>query len=93
MGIHGDKTGKSAGSRRYIHVSDVADAVSFILSLPKEYKHKGEYGGAKIPKFNIVGQEEIDNLSLAKKVANSMGKELKFHMIDFHSSRPGHDLR
>jgi len=91
--IHGDKTGKAAGSRRYIHVQDVADAVSFILAIPKEYKHKGEYGGAKIPKFNIVGQEEIDNLSLAKMVAKSMDKNLKYNMIDFHSSRPGHDLR
>jgi len=91
--IHGDKTGQVAGSRRYIHVKDVADAVMFILSLPKEYKHTGEFGGAKIPKFNLVGQEEIDNLSLAKMVAKSMGKSLKFHMVDFHSSRPGHDLR
>jgi dTDP-glucose 4,6-dehydratase len=22
-----------------------------------------------------------------------MGKELKYEMVDFHSSRPGHDLR
>jgi dTDP-glucose 4,6-dehydratase len=91
--IHGDPTGKTAGSRRYIHVKDVADAVRFILHLPKEYKHKGEYGGGKCPKFNLVGQEEIDNLSLAKIIAESMGKELKHQMVDFHSTRPGHDLR
>jgi dTDP-glucose 4,6-dehydratase len=40
-----------------------------------------------------VGPEEIDNLSLAKMIAQAQGKELQYDMIDFHSSRPGHDLR
>ena len=29
----------------------------------------------------------------AKTIAASQGKELKYEMVDFHSSRPGHDLR
>jgi dTDP-glucose 4,6-dehydratase len=52
-----------------------------------------DFGGAKCPKFNIVGSEEINNLELAKLIADSQGKELKYEMVDFHSSRPGHDLR
>ena len=52
-----------------------------------------DFGNAKCPKFNIVGTEEINNLELAKIIANSQGKELKYKMVDFHSSRPGHDLR
>jgi dTDP-D-glucose 4,6-dehydratase len=32
-------------------------------------------------------------LELAKKIAESQNKELKYEMVDFHSSRPGHDLR
>ena len=52
-----------------------------------------DYGGAKCPKFNIVGKEEIDNLQLAKYIAACQDKELKYEMIDFHTSRPGHDLR
>ena len=47
----------------------------------------------KCKKFNIVGKEEIDNLSLAKMIAFSQGKQLQYEMIDFHTSRPGHDLR
>jgi len=91
--IHSDPTGTNAGSRRYIHVKDIADGIRFILSLPKEYKHKGEFGGAKCPKFHLVGQEEIDNLSLAKIIAKSMGKKLKYKMVDFNKSRSGHDMR
>ena len=44
-------------------------------------------------KYNIVGEKEVDNLQLAQIIADIMGKELKYEMVDFHSSRPGHDLR
>jgi len=44
-------------------------------------------------KYNIVGKEETDNLELAKVIANIMDKPLRYKMVDFHSSRPGHDLR
>lgn len=44
-------------------------------------------------KFNIVGEKELDNLAMAQFIADVLGKELKYEMVDFHSSRPGHDLR
>ena len=44
-------------------------------------------------KFNIVGAEELNNLELAQIIASCQNKELKYEMVDFHSSRPGHDLR
>lgn len=89
--IHADKTRTKAGSRFYIHAKDVADAVHFLVT--NKPKTPTDFGNASIPKFNIVGAEEIDNLSLAKMVANAQEKELKYEMVDFHSSRPGHDLR
>ena len=49
--------------------------------------------GAKCQKFNIVGKDEIDNLELAQFIAKVQNKDLKYKMVDFHSSRPGHDLR
>ena len=49
--------------------------------------------GAKCQKFNIVGKDEIDNLELAQFIAKTQNKDLKYEMVDFHSSRPGHDLR
>jgi dTDP-glucose 4,6-dehydratase len=35
----------------------------------------------------------MDNLELAEFIANVQGKELNYEMVDFHSARPGHDLR
>ena len=40
-----------------------------------------------------MGPDEVDNLELAKLIAEAQNKELKYEMVDFHSSRPGHDLR
>lgn len=94
--IHSDPSKTTPGSRFYIHAADVADAMYFLLHLNAEQEakvHEPDYGGAKCPKFNVVGKEEINNLELAKYIANAEGKELKYEMVDFHSSRPGHDLR
>ena len=89
--IHSDKSKTIPGSRHYIHAEDVAEAIYFLLT--NKINSEIDFGGAKCPKFNIVGSEEIDNLQLAKTIAASQGKELKYEMVDFHSSRPGHDLR
>jgi dTDP-glucose 4,6-dehydratase len=55
--------------------------------------YEPDWGGAKCPKFNVVGKEEINNLDLAQYIAKAEGKKLKYKLVDFHSSRPGHDLR
>ncbi|MED5354210.1 MAG: GDP-mannose 4,6-dehydratase [Bacteroidota bacterium] len=89
--IHSDKTKKVPGSRHYIHAEDVAEAIYFLLT--NKLEGKIDFGGAKCPKFNIVGSEELNNLKLAQIIANCQNKELKYEMVDFHSSRPGHDLR
>jgi dTDP-glucose 4,6-dehydratase len=94
--IHSDSTKTIPGSRFYIHGSDVADAIHFLLNLNEEQlklAYEPDFGGAKCHKFNVVGKEEINNLQMAKYIADCQGKELKYEMIDFHTSRPGHDLR
>lgn len=92
--IHSDPSKTVAGSRHYIHTQDVADAIMFLLDLSdKNIQFETDFGGAKCPKFNIVGKEEIDNLELAKLIAEAVGNELNYEMVDFHSARPGHDLR
>ena len=91
--IHSDATRTIPGSRHYIHASDVAEALLFILTQVDYSKLEPDYGGAKCPKFNIVGSEEINNLQLAQMIADIQGKPLNYNMVDFHSSRPGHDLR
>jgi len=89
--IHSDHTKTKAGSRFYIHAKDVASAIHFLVT--KRPKVDPDFGNANCPKFNIVGKQEIDNLQLASLVAESQKKTLIYEMVDFHSSRPGHDLR
>ncbi len=89
--VHSDRTKTIAGSRHYIHADDVSSAVLFLLNYQGTFAPT--WGNAKCPKFNIVGSEELNNLELAQIIADAQGKELNYEMVDFHSSRPGHDLR
>ena len=70
--IHADATKTQAGSRFYVHARDVADALLFLLQNNPQLEP--DYGNAKCRKFNIVGKEEVDNLSLAKMIASAQGK-------------------
>jgi dTDP-glucose 4,6-dehydratase len=80
--IHADRTKTKAGTRFYIHARNVEAAIRFLLdkAVPGE-------------KYNIVGEREIDNLSLAQMISRVMNMPLQYELVDFHSSRPGHDLR
>ena len=94
VNIHSNAEKTKAGSRHYIHAEDVSNGVLFLLE--KKYddlKTNVDFGGAKCPKFNIVGPVELDNLQLAEEIAKAQGKNLNFKFVDFHSARPGHDLR
>ena len=90
--VHANTEKTVAGSRHYIHAEDVADALLFLYDYDVS-NMKPDSTGAKCQKFNIVGKDEIDNLQLAQFIAKTQNKELKYEMIDFHSQRPGHDLR
>jgi len=90
--VHADRNKKIAGSRHYIHAEDVANALLFLFKYDIS-NLKPDITGAKCQKFNIVGKDEIDNLELAEFIATSQDKTLKYEMVDFHSQRPGHDLR
>tara|TARA_Y100000389_G_scaffold202616_1_gene248421 strand:+ start:817 stop:1842 length:1026 start_codon:yes stop_codon:yes gene_type:complete len=90
--VHADSQKAVAGSRHYIHAEDVAEALLFLYNYDID-SLKPDKTGAKCQKFNIVGKDEIDNLELAKFIAKKQNEELKYEMVDFHSQRPGHDLR
>lgn len=91
--VHSNAEKTKAGSRHYIHARDVADALKFLLNYKYIDTLPKDFGGAKCQKFNIVGSEELDNYELAKFIADVQNKPLNYQMVDFHSSRPGHDLR
>jgi dTDP-glucose 4,6-dehydratase len=80
--IHSYPDKIKSGTRFYIHSQNIASAVYFLIN-------NGKIG----EKYNITGEKEVSNLELAQLIAKIMGKELKYEMIDFHCSRPGHDLR
>lgn len=92
--VHSDPTRTSAGSRHYIHARNIADAMKFIVE-----NVKPGIGMKLREKLNFVGEKEVDNLELAKLIHKLMSEvinpipELKVELVDFHSSRPGHDLR
>jgi len=86
VSIHSDPTKTIPGQRYYIHARNVANAILFLVT-----QIESKTGVAE--KFNIVGEKEVNNLELASLIAKFVGLPLKYEMMDFHSSRPGHDLR
>lgn len=87
--VHG--TPGKIGTRYYIHSRNAADALLFILRKTTPYLHQpGEVD--EPDRYNIVGDKQVDNLSLALLIAKLMGKKLDYEFVDFHSTRPGHDL-
>ena len=87
----------TAGSRFYLHARNLADAWLFLTKLALDPANAGETLWAPyhddIMRFNIVGEKELDNKDLAQLIAMVLQKPLKIEWVDFHSSRPGHDLR
>jgi len=79
-----------AGSRFYLHARNAADAVMYILK-NVDIKLFPDFNEPE--RFNIVSDNELDNLAFAKLVAHMMGVQLKYEFIDVHSVRPGHDPR
>ena len=80
--IHSYPDKKESGTRFYIHGRNIAAAVLFLIQ-------NGTIG----EKYNIVGEKEVSNLEMAQMIAKFVGKELNYEMVDFHTTRPGHDLR
>lgn len=87
--IHANKDAGTAGTRFYIDAFDVCEAVHFLLG-------HGRAG----QKYNVVGREEVDNLTLALWIAEDMGRPgapygMDYELIDGArpGARPGHDLR
>jgi dTDP-glucose 4,6-dehydratase len=80
--IHADASKTVPGSRSWIHARNIAAAVLFLLGK-----------AAQREKYNIAGEMEVDNLSMARNIADELESPLRYELTDFHSSRPGHDLR
>jgi dTDP-glucose 4,6-dehydratase len=83
--IHANPERTKSGTRFYLHCRTYAHALGFLIDRDQR--------GLEMPaKVNICGEREISNLDLAQFIASVVGKPLHYDLVDFHSSRPGHDL-
>jgi dTDP-glucose 4,6-dehydratase len=94
--IHADPTKTKAGKRHYLHARNISAALKFILEETNEFINNED---AQSGRFNIVGEKEFDNLEFAQIVAKYVNENkpetnpLNYELVDFHSSRAGHDMR
>ena len=72
--------GNGKNIRDWIFVSDHCDALLKIL-----------FRGKKGKSYNIAGKNEINNITIVKKILNIMGKSKE--LMYFINDRPGHDFR
>jgi len=87
--IHASADGDVIGSRFYLHARNQADGLLHVLGQPVPSWQESDVPA----KWHIVGEREVDNLEMAQMIADAVGKPLRYDLVDFHSSRPGHDLR
>ena len=93
--VHADETKTISGTRFYLHARNCADATVFALLHGRIDDQEGPGAGT----YHIVGSEEVSNLDVVRtiwRIVNEIENGIpgmKFEMFDFHSARPGHDLR
>lgn len=80
----------SIGSRFYIHCENHADIFKWLAERPFAMYNKGDL---KPDRYNVVGEVELDNLEMAKLVAEIMGKELNYNLVPYETVRRGCDRR
>jgi dTDP-glucose 4,6-dehydratase len=88
MEIYGDVG--NIGSRCYIHCKNIADALIFLSkTTPAMYGNDTK----RPDRYNVVGDVELNNLEVAKYVAEILNKPLKYKLIPCDSARRGYDKR
>lgn len=80
-----------ASSRFYLHARNLADATLFLLNNTKPVAFAD---GHEFPdRYHVVGEKETFNDDMVNMIADLAGVHPKIEYTDFHSSRPGHDMR
>ena len=92
MTVHVSPTDVS-GSRFYLHARNLADAWLY-LSRQFEALDVNTYPYSTEPdRFHIVGEYEVYNDEMVNTIGEILGVPANIERVNFHESRPGHDLR
>lgn len=83
--VHSDPVTKQSGSRFYLHAENAARAAIWLVQQESSWK--------KFDKWNVVGEQEISNLDMARSIAAILDRPLHCELIPFPPNRPGHDAR
>jgi dTDP-glucose 4,6-dehydratase len=70
------------GQRHWLHARNAANATLFLLNHGKAGEH-----------YNVVGDVELYNDDMVKRLGELMNKEPRLEYVDLEKSRPGHDRR
>lgn len=79
-----------SGSRFWLHAASHAEAIIFLLTNKTPAKYPDE---SRPSRWNVVGDREVSNLDMVRMIEKIIGKQAVVELTDYHSSRPGHDLR
>lgn len=92
--VHADLSGPEPviGSRCWLHARNLADAWLWITQELEGAVQTYKDGHTDPLRLHIVGDERT-NLEIAQMIAELVGVGLMYELVDFHGSRPGHDLR
>lgn len=79
-----------SGSRYWLHADNHADALLHILKNlpPNLYPYQD-----RPSRWHIAGDVEISNLEIVQMISRQLGIPADVIPVDFHATRPGHDLR
>lgn len=68
------------GYRTYNPIANVIDALVFIMNRP----------AIGLERYHLSGGQELSNLEMAQKIADLLGKPLKYKLIEASTVRPGY---
>lgn len=68
------------GYRTYNPVQNVVDALIFIMNQPVQ----------GLTRYHLSGGQELSNLEIAQKIADKLGKPLKYKLVEASKVRPGY---
>lgn len=84
--------GNDIGSRFYLHARNHANALLYIIENLPAHAYDPLKGHIKPDRYHVVGDTQLSNLELARRVAEVLNRPLKYKFVDSHTIRPGHDL-